>query len=100
MLSTRRLALQGFGFRPTAVSIAVQGLLSGSSAVEPPVLEQPRAAIIGRGPGTTINLSTYLASLKRGYALPPVHTSAHLKRKRANQRRQRQILAATQLTEI
>lgn len=101
MLIARRIALQGFGapFPLSPLALAVQGLL-GVEVVDTPVAERPRAAIVGRGPGTTINLSAYLQSLKKRQSLPalPVHTPAHDKRKRANQRRQRQIQSICALT--
>lgn len=89
-LDARLLAAQGFGFPLSPIALAVQGFL-GTEPADPPVAEQPRAAIIGRGPGTTLNLSTYLQRLKRGHVLPamPVHTPARQQRKRAIKRRQR-----------
>lgn len=94
MLIARRIALQGFGapFPLSPLALAVQGLIGGE-LVDTPVAERPRAAIVGCGPGTTINLSDYLTQLKRSRTLPKaaVHTSAHPDRKRAKQRRQRQL---------
>jgi len=100
-LSPLRIALQGFAapFPLSALALAVQGFL-GVAPQDVPSAEQPRGAIVGRGPGTTINLSAYLAGLKRRQVLPTVHTPAHLARKRAAQRRQRQLLAAATLPDF
>lgn len=87
-LDARLLAAQGFGFPLNPIALAVQGFL-GADPAQPPAAERPRAAIVGSGPGTTVNLSTYLQRLKRGQVLPAVHTSAHTTRRRATRRRQR-----------
>ena len=81
-----------FAFSP--IAFAIQGLVPPD---ELPSTEHPRAAIVGRGPGTTVNLSAYLASLKRRQVLPTVHTPAHTARKRAARRRQRREEEVLQL---
>jgi len=98
MLDARRIALQGLSapFPLSALALAVQGIF-GTQPLDPPAPEPARAAIVGRGPGTTINLSAYLAGLKRRQLLPAVHTPAHPARQRAARRRQRREEEVLQL---
>lgn len=80
-LAARGIALQGFLLSP--VAMAVQGLLGGDPAdPTPPEAAQVRAAIVGRGPGTTVNWSEYFRQLA-----PPV--APVLPPQRPNKKRQR-----------
>ena len=91
MLDARRIALQGLSapFPLSVVAVAVQGLFE-PAAIDLPAQAAPRrAAIVGRGPGTTINFSDYMAQLKRGHALPSVPAVAAPSRRRALKKRQR-----------
>ncbi len=85
-LSPLSLALQGlFPFSPIAA--AVQALLASGlpPAPEPLPQDAPRPAIVGRGPGTTINYSQYFAPAPRR----PKATHTAQQRQRAVRRRQR-----------
>jgi hypothetical protein len=91
-LLARSIALQGFALTP--IAMAVQGLLGGD-LITPPA--QPRAAIVGRGPGTTINFGDYIEQIKRGNAMLPSPTPQPLPRKRrtvkSRQKMEEEILA-------
>ena len=78
MLDARSIALQGLGapFPLSLVAVAVQGLLERTPTDLPTRVEPRRAAIVGRGPGTTINFSDYMAQLKRGHADAAVQIDA------------------------
>ena len=92
MLDARRIALQGLSapFPLSVVAVAVQGLFEPTAIDLPTQAAPPRAAIVGRGPGTTINFSDYMAQLKRGQALPRVSAVvAAPSRRRALKKRQR-----------
>jgi hypothetical protein len=93
MLDSRRIALQGVGFPLPAISLAVQGLFEGVPA-EPDNQGAPCAAVVGRGPGATINLSDYLKSIKRGNALLPVVAKNIKKHQR---RREEEVLALAEM---
>lgn len=87
-LTALRVALQGL-FNLSPVAIAVQGLLTAEPTT--PELVQFRPAVIGRGPGTTINYSDFVRRSQRPTAVP-MHVSPHsnpANRKRAIKRRQR-----------
>jgi hypothetical protein len=96
-LSPLNLALQGlFPFSPIAA--AVQALLASSlpPAPEPQPQTQPRPAIVGRGPGTTINYSQYFAPAPR--KLQPTHTAQQrLRTLRRRQRREEEVISLLDL---
>ena len=91
MVLSGLLAAQGIGFPLSAIAIAVQGLLAGAApAPQPP--EQPRAAIVGRGPGTTVNLSDYLKRLANA-ALTHAQSPAAQQQRRATLRKRQRMEA-------
>ena len=88
MLTALRIALQGL-FELSPIALAVQGLLNAEPVTNEPA--QFRPAVIGRGPGTTINFSDFMRRSQRHTAVP-VHVSPHsnpANRKRVIKRRQR-----------
>ena len=94
-LTPRLIAIQGIGF--TAIALAVQGLLDGGSGPTPP--EQMRPAVIGRGPGTTVNYSDYMRALKRPAMLELQKRQAAEGRARKRRQRMQHHIAAQVLSD-
>lgn len=96
-LTARQIALQGLAapFPLSVIAIAVQGLL-GADGEAPSDMVVPRSAIVGRGPGTTLNYSEFMRRVKAGCVLPmpapdpAAERRAHCKKR---QRREEETLA-------
>ncbi len=91
-LSSRLIALQGFQLTPLA--LALQGIFdAGITAPEQPIVR--RKGVVGRGPGTTINLSQYLEMIKRTSVIAPTPAPLAIppkKRKSLARAREEEIL--------
>ena len=85
----RLVAIQGIGLTP--IAMAVQGLLDGSFVDQAPTVLQFRPPVVGRGPGTTINLSDFEKLLAKNSASARMGLLQKQEQARRTQRKRRAL---------
>lgn len=85
----RLVAIHGISLTP--IAMAVQGLLDSGFVDTAPAVLQFRPPVVGRGPGTTINLSEYQRLLSKGSAAAQLDLLQSQERARRAKRRRKAL---------